>query len=305
MPLVLTDEAIAATLRAADAVRWMGDAVDAAAAGRLHAPPRVHAGLGDGRLVFTAGALSDHWFGYRSYDTFDLQCSDQVVVVHGSQNGLVKAISIGSLLGQLRTGALGGVAVDLLADPAADRLGVVGSGAQAWAQVWAISAVRPLRQVAVHSRRRANAESFALRVERELQVECLVEDDVHGVVAGRPMVVLATSSREPVLDAEWLAPGTHVSTIGPKQVGACEFSAELVRRADVVATDSVAQLRAYDPPAVASVMPDPPTIHSLGELRAKGSAVQRRHGAISLYLSVGLAGTEAFLLNELAESRGD
>ncbi len=303
MPLMLSDVDIAATLRPEDAVSWMREAVTAAASDRLYSPPRVHAALGTGRLVFTVGALRGRWFGYRSYDTFDHEAGDQVVVVHGNQDGRVTAISIGSLLGQLRTGALGGVAVDLLADPRADNLGVVGSGAQAWAQVWAISAVRRLEAVVVHSRTRLHAERFAARVQRELHVECLVADTVHDAIRGRSIVVLATNSSEPVLDPHWLAPGAHVSTVGPKQVGASEFGVELVRRADIVTTDSVSQLTAYDPPTVAAAMPDPPAIHALGDMQT-ASVSTRREGGVSLYLSVGLAGTEAFMLHELAESIG-
>ena len=91
---------------------------------------------GRGRLVFTVGALRGEWFGYRSYDTLDTSPGEQVVVVHHGQTGRVRGIAVGNVLGQVRTGALGGLAVDLVARPEARTVGVIGTGAQAWRQIW-------------------------------------------------------------------------------------------------------------------------------------------------------------------------
>ena len=62
--------------------------------------------------------------------------------------------------------------------------------------------------------------------------------------------MLATNSPEPVIEAAWIAPGRYVTTLGPKQVGRAEFGPDLVARADVAVTDSVAQTSAYDPPFI-------------------------------------------------------
>jgi len=52
---------------------WMREALIAEHHGELRSPPRVHTYLGGGRLVFTTGALDGEWFGYRSYDSFDVE----------------------------------------------------------------------------------------------------------------------------------------------------------------------------------------------------------------------------------------
>ncbi len=53
-----------------------------------------------------------------------------------------------------------------------------------------------------------------------------------------------------MIEADWIAPGAYVTTLGPKQVGRAEFGPDLVARADVAVTDSVAQSSAYDPPFI-------------------------------------------------------
>ena len=141
-PPVLTDDQLREVVAAGDAVEWMRQAVLEVEGGRLHAPARAYTELGEGRLVFTTGALAGEWFGYRSYDTFDVDPGEQIVVVQSSDTGRVRGIAVGNALGQMRTGALGGLAADLLARPAATKVGVIGSGNQAWSQIWAITAVR-------------------------------------------------------------------------------------------------------------------------------------------------------------------
>ena len=64
-------------------------------------------------------------------------------------------------LGQIRTGAASGYATDLLANPEAETLGVIGSGFQARTQVEAIRAVRPIKTVRVWSRSEEKRRKFA------------------------------------------------------------------------------------------------------------------------------------------------
>jgi ornithine cyclodeaminase len=293
---VLTDERLRSLVEASDAVTWMRAAVVAAEHGRLTAPPRVSAEMGPGRLVFTAGALAGEWFGYRSYDTFGVEPGQQVVVLHDARTGLVEAIAVGNALGRMRTGALGGLAADLLARPDARRLGVVGSGQQAWSQVWAISAVRPIGEVTIFSPTTAHAAAFAGRVRQELGVHCDPATSAEAAVRGQDVVVLATSSQVPVVDASWVGAGTHVTTVGPKQRGASEFGLDLLGAADVVVTDSLVQLYAYDPPGLVADSNHAERVQSLGAVAA-GEVPGRQHPRqVTLYLSVGLAGTEVHLL---------
>lgn len=300
-PLLLTDDHLQASLSAADAVEWMREAVLAVEGGRLHAPARSNTDLGDGRLVFTTGAMPGEWFGYRSYDTFDVDPGEQVTVLHSARTGRVQAIAIGNALGRLRTGALGGLAVDVLARADAGSLGVIGSGHQAWTQVWAIAAVRPIERVRVFSRTPAHAERFATRVRRELGIDCETVGSAEAATREQDVVLVATSSRSPVIDAEWLSAGTHVTTLGPKQREASEFGLDLVEAASVVVTDSLAQLHSYDPPSIVTTSRHAERVKSLGAVVAQPSTGRRDDSEITLYLSVGLAGTEVHLLRRVTE----
>jgi ornithine cyclodeaminase/alanine dehydrogenase-like protein (mu-crystallin family) len=299
--LILYDRDLVARLDARAAVRWMGEAIDAHHRGELVAPPRAHTDLGGGRLVFTTGRLRGSWFGYRSYDTFPAQPGAQVVVVHDEASGEVRAVAIGNELGPRRVGAIGAVAAASLAAPDASIAAIIGTGTQAYTQLWALSVVRDLREVRVYSRDLDRRASFAQRVQPLIAGTCQPAPDPRTAVTGADIVVLATSSHVPVLDAAWLSPGTYITTLGPKQQGRAEFGLDLPAAAELVVTDSPAQLAAYDPPNVLAGTAHQSRLHSLGAVRA-GEVPRPGADGISLFFSVGLAGTEAFLLDCLVNA---
>jgi ornithine cyclodeaminase/alanine dehydrogenase-like protein (mu-crystallin family) len=287
-PVLLDDDEVRARLRAPEAVAAMREALIAFHRGQLESPPRANA-----VLTFTAGRLVGHWYGFRAYAVH--APGDQVVILQTEPDGRLAALATGPSLGAYRTGALGGAAVDAMARSDAATLGIIGTGQQAWTQVWAIAGVRALREVAVWSRSAEHRDRFAARVTHELGVPARTVADAASAVRERDIVVVATSARSPVIDAAWVSRGTAVTTLGPKQVGAAEFGLDLVDAADVIVTDSPPQLAAFNPPALLSDGP----VGSLGAVLAGDAPGRTNPDQITLYQSVGLAGTEPFLLARL------
>ena len=300
---VLTDADVRRLLTPSRAMGWIREAVIAEHRGELRSPPRVHTDLGGGRLVFTTGALAGKWFGYRSYDSFDVEPGEQVVVVHHATDGRVRGIAVGNELGPRRVGAIGGVAADTLARSDSRSLAVIGTGTQAWAQLCAIAAVRDLSEVRVYSRGADRRQAFARRARSELGLPAQAAPDAHEAAVGADIVVLATNSPTPVVDPAWLAPGSYVTTLGPKQVGRAEFGPELVAISDLAVTDSVAQISAYDPPNILGGTPQEHRLISLGAVLAGDAPGRTSDDQRVLFCSVGLAGTEVFLLDRLIGHR--
>lgn len=303
METILHDDDVRAGLSPGDAVRWMGEAIDAHHRGDLLAPPRASCDLGVGRLVFTAGRLRGSWFGYRSYDTLATDPGAQLVVVHDEATGRVRAMALGNELGPRRVGGIGGAAADSLAPSDAPVMAVIGSGTQAFTQVWALATVRELREVRVYSRDSGRRAAFAERVAPLVGGACRAVPDARTACEGAQLVILATTSPAPVVQAEWMAPGAYVASLGPKQQGAAEFGPDLLEAASLLVTDSLDQIRGYDPPHALAGTPGEERLVGLGAVRA--GELSPAPGGLSLFLSVGLAGTEAFLLDRLAAALGE
>ncbi len=293
MVQILTDADVARSCTASRAVRVMRQAIAAHAEGRLAAPPRAYTPLESGPMVYTAGGLRRRVHGVRIYDYAG---SEQAVVVWNSETGRLAALAVGDELGRRRTGAIGAVAIDALARPDANTLGIVGTGDQAWAQVWAATAVRHWRRVTIYGRRFSAREAFAARCRDDLLVDAVAVDSAERAVRGRDVVIIATNSSTPVIDMSWISPGTHVTTLGPKTVTAHEMPLDLADQADVLVTDSLSQVRAYPEPYA---LPTDRMVE-LGALVAGTVPGRRTRDQITVFCSVGLAGTEVVLAADLA-----
>ena len=289
---VLFDDDVRARLGAADAVRAARRAVVDAHTGILAAPPRWRAELGGNALVITAGGYPGGPIGFRAYGLWPGE-SDQAVLVWGA-DGRLKGCVVGSELGARRTGALGGVAVDALARADAASVGIVGSGVQAWTQLWAIAAVRVLTRVRVFSPTRGHRETFASRAGADLHLEAAPCDSAEEAVADADLVVLATRSGRPVIESDWIRPGTHVTTVGPKVASAHETPRDLAERADALVSDSPEQAAAYGEPLFTDRVP----VH-LGAVAVGDHPGRTRATDITMYCSTGLAGSEVVLAESL------
>jgi alanine dehydrogenase len=181
-----------------------------------------------------AGAYGDY-FGTKFYSTNPKHGAHFLFALYNAGTAEPLALMEANHLGQIRTGAASGYATDLLANPQAGVLGVIGSGFQARAQVEAIRAVRPIREVRVWSRTPEKARRFAE------EMGATASESAEAVVRGADIVATATNSKDPVLEAEWIARGTHVNAMGSNVASRRELPADLVRAAGVVAVDSLEQ----------------------------------------------------------------
>ena len=259
----------------------------------LIAPPRVRSELGAVNYVYTAGALADGTSGFRVYRA-GRPSGDQMVAVW-EPSGRLTGLIVGEELGARRTGALGAVAADVLARPDATHVAVIGAGHQAWTQLWALASVRNLRTVSVYSRTEQNREEFAARATEKLGLPAVAVTDPATAVRDADIIVLATRSTTPVIDAADVAPGTHVTTVGPKSRTGHETPLGLVDASAVITCDSPDQARAYPDPFFTGSAP----LVSLADVLL-GLAPGRQHAEdITLHCSVGLAGSEILLARQL------
>lgn len=153
-----------------------------------------------------------------------------MVVLFEGERGRPLALLDGAAITALRTAAVSGLATRLLANPGAGDLALVGSGIQGHAHLEAMREVRTLRRVRVASRRPASAAAFA-EVWRARGVEVEAMPDVRSAVEGADLICTVTSSREPVVFGEWLAPGAHVNAVGSSSPAYRELDAAAVARA--------------------------------------------------------------------------
>jgi ornithine cyclodeaminase len=301
----LTERDVTDVVGLADAI----DAVEAAfgreASGKAHPMAKTHTTWGNGHTLHAIGAV-DESAGVVGTKTWAHTAGGAMplVQVWDADTGALRAVIEAFALGQLRTGAVSGVATRWLARPDARRFAVVGSGRQALAQVAAVVAVRDLHEVRVHSRSADNRERFARAVnDYDFGIAVSTADSVAEAVDGADIVTTVTRAREPFLTANLLAPGTHVNAVGAITPERRELAADVFERCDVVVTDSVAAAR-----NLASELTDVAVLVPLAEVVAQGAAF-RRGSDLSVFKAMGvgladLALATIVLERAVADDRG-
>jgi len=95
----------------------------------------------------------------------------------------------------------------------------------------------------VWSRDPSKRAAFAAETTARFGVPVHAVETAEQAVRGAQIVVTATYAKEPVLSSEWVGPGAHINAMGSNQATCREIPAELVRRADSIAVDSIEQAR--------------------------------------------------------------
>ena len=154
-----------------------------------------------------------------------------VVLLLDASTGRPTALMDGTWLTALRTGAVGGLAADLMARPDAQTVALFGAGVQARTQLEALRCVREITEVRVVSRSGASADRLAgeLTGLRAARV-----DDPSDAIAGADVIIAATTSSTPVFDGSRVEPGTHVTGVGSYTPEMREVDTDLIVRARVI-----------------------------------------------------------------------
>lgn len=240
----------------ADAVRAalpMGDAVEAAratfaalAAGLVTAPPRSFTAvdaLGEGGFLASmpvhvggdVDAMAVKVLGIVPANADrGLATINGLVVVLDGTTGLPLGAVDGTALTAIRTAAVSGLAVDLLAGDGPVRLGVLGAGVQGREHVDAVAAVRELAQVSVWNRSAPRAEGQVASL-RDRGVDAVVARSPGEAVAGADVVCACTASDEALVAAADLANDVVVTAVGAFTPTMRELAADVLGGAFVVA----------------------------------------------------------------------
>jgi ornithine cyclodeaminase len=132
-----------------------------------------------------------------------------------------------------KTAADSALGASYLARTDADRLLMIGAGAQAMAQIQALCAVRPtIGEVRIWNRTPGKAKALAAKLIGQ-GVHAEVADDLASAVPRAAIISMATAATTPLLEGARLSAGTHVDLVGSFTPAMRETDDETVRRASL------------------------------------------------------------------------
>lgn len=299
---ILTDDDLDSLLTMPETIEKLEEALRAKSRGHLVAEARFQVTLNNGALVFTAGAepVNEHVIGFRVYETFRVPTvkHEQLVAVFDSEDGRFKGLILGHVIGAMRTAALDGIALKYMAPKNPDCLGILGSGFQAAFHFESALCVRPFRRARVYSPAIKHRAAFAAEMSEKHGLEVEIAESAEEVVREADVLLCTTNATQPVFDAAWLKPCSHVTTIGPKLEGNHELPLEAADRSARIVTDSLAQVDAFPRPYFLSNTCHRERMIELSEVIAGRQPGRESDDEITLFCSVGLSATEVIVANQ-------
>lgn len=264
------------------------------------ASPRAEYGRGRHRIVVTP-AEDSAGPGLRAYPAVRplRDTSHDATLVYQPGTGRLEGIFVGPSLGRLRTALIAGVALGALSR-CITRAAIIGCGGQAAMQARILAAMHPRCRLKVHCRTPSARDEFAADAATLFQFPVQSCASVEEAVQEADVIIMATSSTVPVLEARDVAGCPLLLHIGPKRDSASDVAPEIYRQAQILVTDAPAQLRHGWPTSVlsqAAIGPD--AVHSLAQwIDTRVPAPSLTEG-LAIFHSLGLAGTEVMLARAL------
>ena len=273
--------------------------------GRVSMPQRVAAFSGHGLLgVMPAYLPSANLLETKLVTLFERNAGTELpthqaaIAVFDPQRGALTALMDGTYITATRTAAGSALSTRLLARDDARVLAICGTGVQARTHARAVARVRAIEEIRIAGRDRAKADALAADVGGN------AVDSFEAAVRGADVVCATTHSPEAVVRRAWLAPGTHVTSVGVNPEGA-ELEESLVADANVFVESREAVLAPF--PAGANDLRGlaPERLTELGEVLNGARPGRTDAEQVTVYKSVGVgvmdAAAAALVLRAAAE----
>ena len=238
--------------------------------GAVSLPPRIAAFSPQGLLGTMPAYAPSAGLGAKLVSLFpanrDRDTHQAAIMLFDPENGSPTALLDGTYITAMRTAAAAALSAKLLAREDARVLAILGTGVQS----------------------RSAVEMFG-RVGRFTEVRVAGRGEFEEAVRGADVVAATTAAAEPVVQADWLSEGVHVTSVGYHPPGS-ELDPAIVERAALICVESRESALAPPPAgAVELIGVDPDAVVELGELTSGSRPGRGSPHEITLYKSVGVA----------------
>lgn len=152
-----------------------------------------------------------------------LDAHQGLVTLFDGEIGVPTAVLDASAVTEIRTAAVTAVATDTLARQDVSVLAILGAGVQARSHLDALTRVREFDRIRFYAPTEAHTRALVQAAAGDGLPELIIAPSAEEAVRGADVVVVATSSRQPVIERDWLGPGVHVNAVGASSPTASEI----------------------------------------------------------------------------------
>ena len=170
-----------------------------------------------------------------------LPAGNGLMLLFSQQTGApVCALYDEAFLTDVRTAVAGAIAAKYLAPKNVTAIGIIGTGTQARLQALYLKDITPCRDIIVWGRSAEKAAEYKQDMEQQ-GFAVKVANTVGDVMAKANLIVTTTPAKSPLINAQNIRPGMHITAVGSDTVDKQEVEAEILAKADMVVADSISQ----------------------------------------------------------------
>lgn len=182
--------------------------------------------------------------GFFDNPKIGLPSTSGLMVLFSAKTGMLEALLLDNgYLTDVRTAAAGAVAARHLSRTDASSACILGAGSQGKLQLKALCLVRPIKTATIWARDPDNAKAAAAEMTMELGIDVTAASDPAAAVSEADVIVTTTPAAKPVLQADWLRPGQHITAMGSDQDHKNELDPACFTKADLYVPDRLSQTR--------------------------------------------------------------
>ena len=249
MTIIISKEQILSVINNIDVIAAMEEGFIAYSNGNTVVPPV-------GELTFDDPKGETHIkYGYIKKDDFyvikiasgfydnpklGISSSQGMMLLFSQQTGQPVAILLDEgLLTDIRTAAAGALAAEYFAPKEVKAIGIIGTGIQARLQLAHLKSVTTCRTVWVWGRTAENRQQFKQEMEGDFDIRLAAS--AAEVAQHCNLIVTTTPAYSPLLFAEDIREGTHITAVGSDTAEKQELDSAILAKADWVISDSIPQ----------------------------------------------------------------
>jgi len=179
--------------------------------------------------------------GFPQNFTQGLSTGQGMMLLFDQQTGVVKGVLLDEgYLTEIRTAVAGALAAKYMAPKQIDNIGIVGTGLQGKFQLAHLEHITTCRKVIVYGRTPANRIAYKdYFANTDWQIE--LTDDLAYLAKNSQLIVTTTPATAPLLQADWINSGTHITAMGSDTIHKIELDPAILGKADIVVVDSLSQ----------------------------------------------------------------
>ena len=164
------------------------------------------------------------------------------MVLVNAETGMVNSLIDGTYLTRLRTGAISGLATDILSRKDSKIFALFGTGGQAVTQLEAVLTVRNIEEVRVFDISKERAEEFAKKMSdkfgKKFNVKIFAAESSDAAIDNADIITTVTTSKKPVFDANKVKKNAHINGVGSYTPEMQEIPGDILVKANKIFVDT-------------------------------------------------------------------